>query len=272
MQIIQANDFNEDIIAAIDIQPRKSGNQRTRARVMYKDIVCAFDIETTYIKELGRSVLYIWQFQLDEMLTIVGRTWKEFIDFYNRINVSITDGAKIVTYIHNASYEFQFLRSLFDIAPDEVMVIKSRRILKFTVGCFEFRCSYLQSNLSLSAFTKKFNVAYQKLSGDEFDYTKQRYSDTPLTEKELEYCVNDVRGLVEAIKAEMKRDNDNLYTIPLTSTGYVRRDVKAALRQWGQYKVNELLPTADVYILLREAFRGGNTHANRYLVKNKDFF
>lgn len=271
MQIIRANDFNENIFAAVDIQPRKSGNQKTRARVLYKDIVCAFDIETTYIKELGRSILYIWQFQLDEVVTIIGRTWKEFISFYNRVNSCITDGSKIVTYIHNASYEFQFMRSLFDIQSDDVIAVKSRRVLKFTIGCFEFRCSYLQTNLSLAAFTSKFDVVHKKLSGDDYDYTIQRYSDTPLSEKEIEYCVNDVRGLVEAIKAEMARDGDNLYTIPLTSTGYVRRDIKRVLREWGQYKITELLPTADVYILLREAFRGGNTHANRYLVKNAEF-
>jgi DNA polymerase elongation subunit (family B) len=69
----------------------------------------------------------------------------------------------------------------------------------------------------------------------------------------------------------MTRDNDNLYTIPLTSTGYVRRDVKAVLRDWGSYKVKELLPDIEVYTLLREAFRGGNTHANRYFVKNPEY-
>lgn len=270
MQIINVSDFNVNILAAIDIQPRKKGNQGTKNKTRYKDIVCAFDIETTYIKEIGRAVLYIWQFQVDEICTVIGRTWKEFLEFRERIKNVVND-ALIVTYIHNASYEFQFLRSLFDISSDNVMVIKSRRILKFTVLPFEFRCSYLQSNMSLAAFTKKFNVLHQKLSGDDFDYKKYRFPDTVLTEKELEYCVNDVRGLVEAIKAEMQRDSDNLYTIPLTSTGYVRRDVKAALRLWGRYKVNELLPYPELYVLLREAFRGGNTHANRYFVKNPDF-
>lgn len=268
--IIDASNFNANILSAIKIQPRKKGNQGTKAKVQYKDIVCAFDIETTYIKELGRAVLYIWQFQIDEICTVIGRTWKEFLDFHKRLKDAVSD-ALIVTYIHNASYEFQFLRSLFDLSVDDVMVIKSRRVLKFTVFPFEFRCSYLQSNMSLAAFTRKFNVKHQKLSGDDFDYSKYRFSDTELTDRELEYCVNDVRGLVEAIKAEMARDNDNLYTIPLTSTGYVRRDVKAALRLWGRYKVNELLPNADIYTLFREAFRGGNVHANRYFVKNPDF-
>ena len=269
--IIESSKFDANIIASLPVQKRRAGNQRTRARRQYKDAVFAFDIETTYISELDRSVLYIWQFQIDEYMTIIGRTWREFIDFYNRINSVLEKDVFIVVYIHNLSYEFQFMRSLFEIDSEEVFVVKSRRILKWTQEHFEFRCSYLQTNLSLSAFTKKFHVEHQKLSGEEFDYEKRRFPDTPLTERELEYCVNDVRGLVEAIKAEMERDNDNLYTIPLTSTGYVRRDIKAALREWGTYKVVELLPTAEVYILLREAFRGGNTHANRYCVKDTEF-
>lgn len=269
--IINVKEFNYDIVAALPDLPRKAGNQGTRARRVYKDVVCAFDTETSYIKEADAQCLYIWQFQLDEALTIIGRTWKEFMQFAEGINAALPDGVYLVTYIHNLSYEFQFMRSLFTIAPDDVFVVKSRRVLKWLCGRFEFRCSYLQSNMNLNAFTKKFNVKHQKLSGDEFDYKKVRYPDTELTPRELEYCVNDVRGLVEAIKAEMARDNDNLYTIPLTSTGYVRRDVKKVLRDWGSYKVKELLPDIEVYTLLREAFRGGNTHANRYFVKNPEY-
>ena len=269
--IINVKEFNYNIVAALPDLPRKAGNQGTRARSVYKDAVCAFDTETSYIKELDAQCLYIWQFQLDEALTIIGRTWEEFIQFADGIKSALPKNTYLVTYIHNLSYEFQFMRSLFNIAPDDVFVVKSRRILKWICGGFEFRCSYLQSNMNLAAFTEKFNVKHKKLSGAEFDYSKVRYPDTELTPHELEYCVNDVIGLVESIKAEMKRDDDNLYTIPLTSTGYVRRDVKKVLRLWGSYKVNELLPDAEVYTLLREAFRGGNTHANRYFVKNPDY-
>lgn len=269
--IIKACEFNPNMIAALPVQARNSGNQGTKKRREYKDAVFAFDIETTYIKELDRQILYIWQFQVDEVLTIIGRTWREFIEFYNRVNALLKATEYIVVYIHNLSYEFQFMRSLFDIQPEDVFVVKSRRILKWTQGHFEFRCSYLQTNLSLGAFTHKFAVKHEKLSGAEFDYSKRRYPDTPLTERELEYCVNDVRGLVEALKAEMARDSDNLYTIPLTSTGYVRRDVRRVMREWGKYRLQELLPSVEVYTLLREAFRGGNTHANRYFVKNAEF-
>lgn len=269
--IVNVKELNFDIVAALPDLPRKAGNQGTRARRVYKDAVCAFDIETSYLKEIDAQCMYIWQFQLDEALTVIGRTWKEFLYFYEGVNAVLKDGVYIVVYVHNLSYEFQFMRSLFSIVPDDVFVVKSRRVLKWLCGHFEFRCSYLQSNLSLQAFTNKFHVKHSKLSGDEFNYDVVRYSDTELTTKELEYCVNDVRGLVEALKAEMRRDNDNLYTIPLTSTGYVRRDVKRVLREWGNYRLKELMPNYEVYTLLREAFRGGNTHANRYFVKNPDF-
>ena len=86
-----------------------------------------------------------------------------------------------------------------------------------------------------------------------------------MTDEELEYCVNDVLGLVEAVNALMARDGDTLQTIPLTSTGYVRRNAKRAMREGIHHNfVYSILPDFETYKALREAFRGGNTHANRY--------
>lgn len=271
--IVHVEDFDFNIMAALPDLPRGSGNQRTRQKLRYyKAAVCAFDTETSYIEQIDRQTLYIWQFQIDEALTVIGRTWSAFLTFWQTACDILEEQDKyIVVYVHNLSYEFQFMRSLFHVEPDDLFCVKSRRVLRWICGRFEFRCSYLQTNMSLDAFTHKFGVKHSKLSGAEFDYKKVRYADTPLSDRELEYCVNDVRGLVEALKAEMSRDDDTLYTIPLTSTGYVRREVKAALRQWGRHRLAELMPGRDVYQLLREAFRGGNTHANRYFVKNPEY-
>ena len=271
--IARVEDFDFNILAALPDLPRGSGNQRTRRKLRYyKNVVCAFDTETSYIEQIDRQTLYIWQFQIDEALTVIGRTWSAFLTFWQTACDILEEQDKyLVVYVHNLSYEFQFMRSLFHVEPDDIFCVKSRRVLRWTCCRFEFRCSYLQTNMSLDAFTHKFGVEHSKLSGEEFDYKKVRYADTPLSDRELEYCVNDVRGLVEALKAEMARDADTLYTIPLTSTGYVRREVKAALRQWGRHRLAELMPGREVYQLLREAFRGGNTHANRYFVKNPEF-
>lgn len=243
-------------------EKRKRGNQRTKTRRTYKALVCAFDIETTRISE-SESIMYIWQAQIEQD-TIIGRSWKECLRFFRRIQERLAD-EWLVIYVHNLSFEFQYLRGQYHFQPDEVFAVGPRKVLKCDMfGCLEFRCSYLHTNMSLSEFTKKMGVKDRKLSGEEFDYDKKRYPWTPLTDREMLYCINDVRSLVEALKIEMVHDKDNLYTIPLTSTGYVRRDVKKAMREVGPGYVKSMLPDWETYLLLREAFRGGNTHANRF--------
>lgn len=163
--------------------------------------------------------------------------------------------------------EFQFLKGIYEFYPENVFAVASRKVVKCDMhGCFEFRCSYKLTNMSLKQFTKKMNVEHQKLSGDEFDYSLDRYPWTPLTDRELEYCTNDVLGLVESINALMERDGDTLQTIPLTSTGYVRRNAKRAMKDGNVHHnfVYSILPDIELYRALREAFRGGNTHSNRY--------
>ena len=242
---------------------RKQGNQRTKKRVKYKDIITAFDIETTRLANIEQSVMYVWQWQFDEDYTVVGRTWEQFAAFQRKI-AKILDDSVLVVFVHNLSYEFQFLRGIYQFSPDEVFAIKSRKVLKCNMyGCFEFRCSYIHSNMNLDTYTKKMGVKHKKLTGT-FDYEKIRYPWTELNNDELAYCIHDVQGLVEAIKIEMEHDGDNLYTFPLTSTGYVRRDAKKAMSNVSFSFVRNQLPDYEIYKMLREAFRGGNTHANRY--------
>lgn len=115
--------------------------------------------------------------------------------------------------------------------------------------------------MSLERYLRQMGVPDQKVSG--FDYSKKRYPWTELSDDELHYCINDVRGLVQAIRIEMERDGDNLYTVPLTSTGYSRRLAKAALGGYRPY-ILKMLPDLETFTGLRLAFRGGDTHSNRY--------
>lgn len=245
---------------------RKRGNQSTKNRRKYKDIVCAFDIETTALHDIEQSIMYVWMLQIGlEHETIIGRTWDEFLLTLQAIAEQLEEDEWVVVYVHNLSYEFQFLRGIYDFKPEEVFAVDRRKVLKCDMfNHFEFRCSYLHTNMSLAEYTKKMGVFHVKQSGEDFDYTKTRYPWTPLSEAELKYCTHDVLGLVEALTIEMEHDGDNLYTIPLTSTGYVRRDAKNAMRRASSNFVKEQLPNFHVYSMLREAFRGGDTHANRY--------
>ena len=260
--IVKASEFDFNIIRKTPIQKRKRGNQGSHARHAYKNIITAFDIETTRLPEIEQSIMYIWQWQIGLDVTVIGRTWKEFKDFVNGLTEALSGREKLVVYVHNLSYEFQFLSGIYDFGSSEVFALDKRKVLKCEMNNrIEFRCSYIHTNMSLSTFLDKMNVTCKKLA---YDYSIRRYPWTELTESEIEYCVNDVKGLVQALIVEMSHDNDNLYTIPLTSTGYVRRDAKKAMRSISKQYIKEQQPDYELYTALREAFRGGNTHANRY--------
>lgn len=260
-----------NVVATAQLITNRRGNPGTKDKRSIIDLVCAFDIETTRLHEIEQSIMYVWQLKIGPCL-LMGRTWDDYMEVMQRLASTIEKihgkKATLVIWVHNLSYEFQFLRGIYHFDKKEVFCIERRKILKCTMAqYFEFRCSYLHSNMSLDIFCKKMNCTTRKLTGT-FDYNKRRFPWTELTYDELMYCANDVIALCEAITNEMELDNDNLVTIPLTSTGYVRRDAKAAMRSKPAFYsyIRDNLPDFDLYLALREAFRGGNTHASRFFL------
>lgn len=264
MEIVDVDSFPYSWWYLLPYQKRARGNPRTRSGIKYKDCITAFDIETTRIRECEQSVMYIWQWCFADRCTVVGRTWEELELFIDRLSDRMDETQKLCVFVHNLSYEFAFLRGIHYFMPQDVFAIKARKILKCVWDHVEFRCSYLHSNMSLAEYLKKMGSEHQKT---ELDYDRDRWPWTELTPEELEYCVNDVVGLVEALTIEMTADGDNLYTFPLTSTGYVRRDAKRAMRNVSKSWITDQLPDLETYHMLREAFRGGNCHANRYFAE-----
>lgn len=256
--LINASSFTqiEKAITAANDQTRPKGCKKKKG-ITYKDLHSAFDIESYNDIKRNRATMYIWQFAVNGDMWCYGRTWKEFKDFLSQISDKLYDDTHLVIWVHNLSYEFQFLKSVLDFEPDNVFAIKKRKVLYAVYKNFEFRCSYLQSNRSLADLCKAYGVQNQKL---ELDYSIERYPWTPLPEEDLAYSANDVLGLCQSM---MKRcEGETFYTLPFTSTGYVRRDVRAAMypnRRWLQ----KMQPTLAEYQILKECFRGGNTHANR---------
>lgn len=256
--------FDYSIISAAGLQKRKQGNQgRRNDKRAYKDLFCAFDIETTNHPDLEQAFMYIWQFQIEDQ-TIIGRTWMEFREFMFNCRLRLKEHEYLMIYVHNLSFEFSFLKGIYNFKPDEVFSIESRKVLRCTMWeHFELRCSYLLTNMNLATFTKRMGVT-EKLSGEEFDYSKIRYPWTELSDQELQYCIVDVKALVEALKVYFKIENDNYHSIPYTSTGFVRRDIKRAMRHYNRQDLYNMQPDYEVFKILREAFRGGNTHSNRF--------
>lgn len=242
------------------------------------DVVTAFDIETTTIhlplvagqKQNSHAFMYVWQFQLDDV-TIMGRTWEECFSLFKSLadaclviqrEQGLATIPLLIIWVHNLAYEFTFLSGIYPFVNDECFFRDVRKPIYCRMyECLEFRCSYIQTNMSLSHLTKQMKVE-EKLSGQKYNYNKIRYPSTPLSEYEKAYCARDVQSLVECMRVKMRNDGDTLQTIPLTSTGYVRRDCIAAIAPL-YMNIKDILPSEPEYRLLRKAFRGGNTHASR---------
>lgn len=229
----------------------------------YYNIDAAFDIEATTIqgKEKPVAFMYQWQFCLHNNVCF-GRTWEEFQTFIERLRKGfrLSDGTRLPVYVHNLQYEFQFFRNFFEI--QNIFATEPRKVISCQISGIEFRCSYKLSNMSLEKFcSSSKDCIYWKKDGEAFNYDKLRTPGTSLTDIEKEYCYCDVRGLCECIRDLMQ--TDNLATIPLTSTGYVRREARRAVKEnpANHEKLKSLCVNEHKYILLRTARRGGNTHA-----------
>lgn len=223
------------------------------------DCVCAFDIETTTIAPEKYGFMYLWQFCVEDRV-IMGRRWEDFIFFMAKLK-QFAPG-NLIVYVHNLGFEFQFMRNFF--GWDNVFATEKRKVLKCATGNIEFRCSWRLFNMSFAKVCEKNGMEYYKRGG--FDYKKTRTADTELTDDEITYGFCDVRGLTEAIRKKL--DNDTLATIPLTSTGYVRRECRNAMRKnkANRKRFEKCRVTEEVYKLLNEAKRGGNTHGDRLYV------
>lgn len=259
---------NVDGFETIELLKRRKGNPGKRKPPVYKNILCAFDIETSNIRYQNNleAVMYIWQLAIgsEDNAVITGRTWREFIRIVNLMQAQCGENEYFIVFVHNLSFEFQFLKTVLSFDPESVFCLDNRKILRAVSGHLEFRCSYMQTNQSLSGFTRDYHAQHQKLSGDDFDYSIKRFPWSKLTDEELSYCVNDVLGLIEAMNNRMESGGDDINTLPLTSTGYVRRRVKKEMRTYYRPKIISLQPDEELYRALRAAFRGGDTHSNRF--------
>lgn len=245
-------------------------NSKRKGFNKYLELYCAFDIETSQIISKKLNWMYIWQFAMklpgQEAQAIYGRTWEEFKRLMKYISMCLPDDVILKVFVHNLAYEFQYLSTFEnELEMSNTFCMKVRKPLKTVIfDNIEICCSYALTNLSLAKLTERYDVIHKKMSGDEFNYNDIRFSDTELSEEKIKYSLNDVLGLVEAIEKINSLNNDTIATMPLTNTGYVRRDFKNNCDAKQSFTARDMFPNIEEYTLLKNAFRGGDTHANRF--------
>ena len=250
---------------------------------IYYNIAMSFDIETTsfyedkngiiytndeykklknQVKAEKKAIMYIWQFAIEENV-IIGRTWNDFLFFCKKL-YDYLDLKKryIIVYVHNLSYEFQFICKWFNWV--DIFADSERKPLKaMTDTHFIFKCSYRLSGYSLEVLANNLKSHNIKKMVGNLNYNLIRNSKTPISDEELKYCVNDVL-IVTSYIDEQINEFGNIEKIPLTQTGKVRRYVRKQCFQNKDYKyfIKELTIEKPEYLLLKNAFAGGFTHCN----------
>lgn len=241
------------------------------------NIPASFDIETSSYKKLGKkfATMYVWALCVNGS-TIVGRTWGQFVEILDKLSIRLnTPKTNLIIYVHNLSYEFQFMRGWFEWT--EVFAVKERRPVHATLpNGIEFKCSYILSNYALSYLGRKLIKKYPvKKDVGAVDYSIARNWLTNLTDVEYWYNVHDVQVVTSFIQEKIENE-DGLDKIPLTNTGYVRqycrdfcftqmqKDEKLIKKLRARYhermKSLQLVSECE-YDQLKEAFGGGFTHA-----------
>lgn len=263
----------------------------------FLNVPVSFDIETTsfyrdedgetysyerYIKLGGKetkmekcSLMYVWQFGINGFC-IMGRTWDEFLKMLDDICtlLELCPKKRTIIYVHNLAYEFQFFRELLEW--EKVFSIDLRKpIYGITKTGLEFRCSYLLSGYSLAKLGEQLHTyKCAKLVGD-LDYSLLRHSLTPLTPKEIGYCLNDIKVVMCYIQ-ELIEQYKGITRLPITKTGFVRKYCRSVCFKTTDPETGKTVPNfkyldkihnlnitgIEEFEMLQRAFAGGFTHAN----------
>lgn len=251
-------------------EPSKSTFVKKSKRVHYsKDYMC-LDTETSWNHNLDnpRGWVYQWCFYYQGCY-IIGRTIEQFIECLKKITELYTNELQTtICFVHNLSYDIQYLKNyLIEAFGDySILAIDYHKFITFKCGGIEFRCTYKLSNRSLDKWSKDLNTKHKKLCGA-IDYDLIRYKFSQLNKDDWKYMIYDVVVLHECVERQMEIYNDKVYTIPLTSTGYVRREARRIFKKdYDKNRrqfVNSKL-TKEQYEILHNAFQGGLTHGNRF--------
>ena len=249
-------------------------------KIEYANVPCTIDIETSSFYDNGekRGIMYAFVIGINGKCYIA-RTYKELWESLDKVSMfyGLNEKRRMIFYIQNLSFEFQWFRKWREWV--KVFATEERTPLYALDSTgIEYRCSYLLSGYSLENIGKnltKYKV--NKMVGD-LDYKLIRHSETPLTEKEMGYILNDGLVVMCYIQEEIENNHNNITLLPLTKTGKVRKHVrriclygkkKSDSHKFEKYHNMMLsLPICSIqeYEQLKRAFHGGFTHADSFYV------
>lgn len=245
---------------------------------VYSDTIYTFDIETTslfYINGKWQgfdksindysnipkcAVPYVGMFGVNDTVYYFNNMYL-FGDILEK--VSSRKLSKFI-YIHNAGYEFQFMREIFDKYDVVDMVArKPRAPIQFKLDKLNIfiRCSYALTGLSLADSAKNYTNIEKKVGDLDYSILRSPLSVPYMTEKEKGYIEYDILTL-SAIVRTFRNRYKHIKNIPLTATGEMRRAYSKITPSYHNKVIKKMIPTVYEYNRLRECFAGGISKPN----------
>lgn len=263
----------------------------------YVRINAALDIETTKL-DVGGSVLSVpyviticlsaphapirfiykcknWadvQDLLDKISEFYGLGAKKWDKDSKKYVECSTSSRRLLCFIHNASFEFAFMRTELKFAHDEYSFFckEKRTVITATLeNGVEFRDSMALTNSSLDQLAKMYTKT-RKMKGD-LDYKIPRHTHTPRTDKEEKYIDNDVLVLSEFCDVYFEKMCHPFKRPPLTNTARLLLKVVEKAEESGKKRedVSNIMPSVETLKRWqRYLFRGGYVHGNIYYINS----
>lgn len=268
-RVYTESDIDAFINTLPDFEIDKSGGKKS---IEYICTAAGYDTEfSSFMHENKRvGTVYAWMFGIYDRVILL-RSWGKFKEVLDRIRdrYELNFYRRMVVYVHNLSVEFSYMMNRFNW--DKVFADRSRSpIVALTNTGFEFRCSARLAGMKLEEVGNPKNAllphypGIKKHSGD-LDYKLIRHRETPLSVDEVGYCVYDVFVLLAYIHERIYDEHGKLHMVPLTATGYVRRELRQACYEQPGYftMIHKLrLMNPETYKQMEDCRRGGDTHGN----------
>lgn len=247
-------------------------------RGVYSDTIYTLDIETTSLFKIRGK----WQ-GFDKTIEDYTHIEKSAVPYVGMFGINDTvyyfnnmylleDILKKVSskklfkflYIHNAGFEFQFFREIFDkFGVVDMVARKPRAPIQFKLDKLNIfvRCSYALTGLSLADSAKSYTSIEKKTGDLNYGVTRSPLSVESMTDKEKGYLEYDIRTLTDIIKF-FRNEYGHIKNIPLTATGEMRRAYSKIVPSYHNNMIKKMLPSVLEYKRLRECFAGGISKPN----------
>lgn len=247
---------------------------KRKSNILYCSEPLYLDIETAWNHSEENPISWVVSVQVKfDGVYQLFRSPIELMEYLNLLcdTYELCKTKRIVIYIHNASYDLsyliQYIQLYLPYKEDRFGIYDGEhKIITYQQGGYEFRCTFMLTQQSLEKWSESMNVEHKKKVGL-YDYSKVIYQDTELSDSECMYDEYDILAMEESFAQQLKLHGDNITTVPLTMTGYIRRKLRLSCiydRYYREkYFYNSRLD-AESYEFCKKSYAGGFTHNNRF--------